>query len=399
VTSSPTSSSTTSSSTSALEAPGRLGEAIDARQLLVYLTALGQWVDRQRAELDRVNRAALSSSQSDSYTADIVLAETLWQATKVRREQLETVWDSGRADAVAREKMSQLIWGRLDSGGGAELVSMVEAIRLCDALVSQLGTRLSLDPQSTGVTSRIVGLRAEIERSRDLTDGQGPELDRVNTLRARVDQLAEKAGRGADVTGPLAQLVQDSAKTERDLIVASSQKRDLARDRQRAQAAVASAEKREPVLRMLAARCRREIADPPRLAIPDVARLGPVPQSRADLDAYLKRLDAVSRAFDAVEEAYAGQLRERAELRYRLEGYHAKAESNGRSASPTVASGYQEAKEHLDAVPCELVLARFFVEQYQFLTRELPQTSGARSAAPRSSAPRSSAPGQEGRAS
>jgi BMFP domain-containing protein YqiC len=142
------------------------------------------------------------------------------------------------------------------------------------------------------------------------------------------------------------------------------------------------------VLRQLAARCRREIADPPRLAIPDVDRLGPVPETRAELDAYLKRLDAVGRAFDAVEGAYAGQLRERAELRYRLEGLHAKAESNGRGASPTVASGYLEAKSALEEVPCELALARFYVEQYEFLTRELPIVRS-----------NSATTGQEGRAS
>jgi outer membrane receptor protein involved in Fe transport len=68
----------------------------------------------------------------------------------------------------------------------------------------------------------------------------------------------------------------------------------------------------------------------------------------------------------------------RAELRYRLSGYHAKAESSGRSASPTVAAGYLEAKEAVDATPCDLRLARFYVEQYQFLTRDLPPASSPR---------------------
>jgi hypothetical protein len=347
-------------------APGRLGEAIDASELLTYLSGLGNWVDRQRKELDRLGAAALASQQPDSYTSDIVLAETLWEATRKRRESLEIVWDSGRADAVARERMSQLIWGRLDSGGGAELVSLVEAVRLADALVSQLTTR------------------AELERSRELAASDPEAAQRVSTLRNRLEALAEKAGRGADVTGPLGQLVHDSARLERDLIVASSQKRDLARDARKAADDAAAAERREPVLRALAERCRREIVDPPRLAIPDVSKLGPVPQTRAELDAWTARLALVNRAFEAVEDAYAGQLRERAELRYRLSGYHAKAESSGRSASPTVAAGYVEAKAAVDSTPCDLRLARFYVEQYQFLTRDLPSASAPR-------------PGQEGR--
>ena len=370
---------TTSTESGTPLAPGRLGQAIDASELLVYLTDLGRWVDRQRKELDRLGAAALASEESDSYTADIVLAETLWEATRVRRESLESVWDSGRADAVARERMSQLIWGRLDSGGGAELVSLVEAVRLADALVSQLATRLSLDPRAAGTTARIVGLRAELERCRDLAAGDPDASSRVSTLRNRLETLADKAGRGADVTGPLGQLVQDSAHLERDLIVASSQKRDLSRDMQKATADAAAAEKREPVLRALAERCRREIDDPPRLAIPDVSRLGPVPNTRAALDAWVARLALVNRAFEAVEDAYAGQLRERAELRYRLSGYHAKAESSGRSSSPTVAAGYLEAKAAVDATPCDLRLARFYVEQYQFLTRELPTAPSPRS--------------------
>ena len=367
-------------------APGRLGQAIDASELLVYLAGLGQWVDHQRTELDRLGRAALATTESDSYTADIVLAETLWEATRVRRESLESVWDSGRADSVARERMSQLIWGRLDSGGGAELVSLVEAVRLADALVSQLRTRLSLDPRAAGVTTRIVGLRAELERSRELALGDAESSERVATLRARLEALADKAGRGADVTGPLGQLVQDSARLERDLIVASSQRRDLRRDAQKAELDQAAAERREPVLRALAERCRREIVDPPRLAIPDVSRLGPVPETRAQLDAWTARLGLVNRAFEAVEDAYAGQLRERAELRYRLAGYHAKAESSGRSSSPTVAAGYVEAKDAVDTTPCDLRLARFYVEQYQFLTRDLPAAPPPRT-------------GQEGRSS
>jgi len=359
-------------------APGRLGEAIDPGELLTYLTGLGEWVDRQRKELDRLGAAALASQEPDSYTSDIVLAETLWEATRKRRESLESVWDSGRVDTVARQKMSQLIWGRLDSGGGAELVSLVEAVRLADALVSQLTTRLSLDPRAAGTTARIVGLRAELERSRDLAASDPDSAQRVSTLRNRLEALAEKAGRGADVTGPLGQLVQDSARLERDLIVASSQKRDLARDARKAADDAAAAERREPVLRALAERCRREIVDPPKLAIPDVSKLGPVPQSRAALDSWIARLALVNRAFEAVEDAYAGQLRERAELRYRLSGYHAKAESSGRSASPTVAAGYLEAKEAVDATPCDLRLARFYVEQYQFLTRDLPPASSPR---------------------
>ncbi len=159
---------------------------------------------------------------------------------------------------------------------------------------------------------------------------------------------------------------------ERDLIVQVSQRRTVEKGRADAAATVAALEKREPTLHELADRCRREIARPPKLAVPDVSRLGPVPSTRTELDSYVDRLAAVGRAFDAVADAYSAPLRERAELRYRLEGARAAADANGRSASPTVRSGYDEARAVVAQTPCDLTMTRFLVEQYEYLTRDLP---------------------------
>ncbi|NQX28861.1 hypothetical protein HQQ81_16045 [Microbacteriaceae bacterium VKM Ac-2854] len=365
-------------------APGRLGEAIDQRALFEYLAGLTRWVDRTARELARLDAAALASPKSDSYTSDIVLAQSLRQSVTRRLADLEAVWDSGRVDAVGRERMSQLIWGRLDSavggtggGGASAAVSLVEAVRLCDAVVGQLRTRLELDPSGTDVAGRLVGVRAEIERSRDLLSDRGSSEGmtaglRVDTLRSRLDGLAEKAGRGADVSGPLGQLETDAAHLERDLIIAASQRRGLERDRRRAQELAAMAERREDPLRELVVRCRREIADPPRLAVPDVSRLGEPPTDRAGLDAYLQRLTAVGRAFDAVENAYTAPLREKAALGFRMRSLHSRAESNGRAASATAVAARAEAEQALGTVPCSVPLARYFVEAYDAVTRDLP---------------------------
>jgi hypothetical protein len=357
-------------------APGRLGEAIEQRALFDYLAALAQWVDRTARELARLDAAALASPQADAYTADVVLAQSLRQAVTVRLGELEEVWDSGRVGAAERERMSVLIWGRLDTSAAGSAasaaVSLVEAVRLCDAVVGQLRTRLSLDPSGTDVTGRIVGLRAEIERCRDLLREDDPAAARVGTLRSRVDALAEKVSRGADVSGPLGQLERDVAVLERDLIILASQSRALERDRARASDLIAAAEAREAPLHELASRCRREIADPPRLAIPDVSRLGDPPRVREDLDAFLERLTAVGRAFTAVEEAYAAPLRERASLGFRMRRLVESAAANGRAASDTGRAAEVEARAALDAVPCSVALARHFVTQYEVVVRDLP---------------------------
>ncbi|WP_265523221.1 hypothetical protein [Oerskovia flava] len=354
------------------EAPGRLGVAIDARELLTYLGGLETWLGQRRTELDRLDEAAQAAETPHSYTSDLLLALTLWQAIRGRADELQVVWDSGRADAVARERMSQLVWGRLDSGNGAALVSLVEAVNLCDALVVQLRTRLSFDPSTADQVARLRGLRAELVRCEDLAGSDPGARATIESLRRRLDRITERAARGGDVSGPLAELETATAHAERDLIVAASQRRQLAADRQRAEEQRAALEAREPALHDLAARCRAEIAVPPKHAVPDVSRLGPVPADRAALDDYVQRLETVGRALAAVEGAYAAPLRERAELRYALAGLRTRAAEAGRDASLTVRSGYDEAHEAVERTPCDLAMARFLVDQFRYLARPMP---------------------------
>ena len=95
--------------------------------------------------------------------------------------------------------------------------------------------------------------------------------------------------------------------------------------RRAARALRAELEARGAALRDLAARCVAEVAPAPRLAVPDVSALGPVPTDPAAVDAYLVRLDAVGRAMTMAQDAYAKALAERDELRGRLGAYAAKA--------------------------------------------------------------------------
>jgi hypothetical protein len=365
---------------SAPAAPGRLGQAIPADELLAYLDAVRRWRDARRAELDHLDRAALAAADADAHTGDLTLGMALWQSVSDRYDQMAVVWDSGRVGPPERERLSQLIWGRLDAGAGAGLaVSLVEALTLSDALVGRLRDRLALDPLA-GAGERLAALRAAVERCRDLaTDrrsGDPAAEPGVVRLRERVDALAERAGRGADVTGPLTQLEGDTARAERDLIVAAARRRDLLRDRDRAVDLVAVLEAREPALRALAARCADKIADPPRLAVPDVSNLGPVPETAAELDAYLGRLDQVSAAFAYAEAAYRAPLDERDELRGRLQGYRAMADGALRAEDPDVLAAWQPAYGILWSAPCDLAVARAAVLRYQRVVRgETPSAS------------------------
>ena len=44
-----------------------------------------------------------------------MLSMALWKAVSDRYELLLATWDSGRVGAAERERMSSLIWGRLDA--------------------------------------------------------------------------------------------------------------------------------------------------------------------------------------------------------------------------------------------------------------------------------------------
>jgi hypothetical protein len=358
--------------TTAPAAPGRLGEAIDAAPLLAYLEALGRWRDDRRAELDRIDAAALRAEDPDSFTGDLTLALTLWQAVTDRLTELVTAWDSGRVDRTQREEMSRLIWGRL--GQGTLGVSLVEATRLCDAVTGSLRSRLAFDPAAAEVAARVAAVRAGLYRCtellqqhRDLIPGAA---DRVDLLQRRVADLAKRATQGADVSGPFAVLEADAAHTERDLIVAASGRRDLARDRAAAQARRDELETREEALRVLAQRCAERIAKPPRLAIPDLERLGPVPAERAAVDAYQARLEQVAAALAFAESAYTAPLAERDELRGRLAAFAAKAAATGRDGDSALAAAHAAAHAVLWNAPCDVDEARRLVTAYQHLLRE-----------------------------
>lgn len=400
-------------------APGRLGTPAPVDALRDYLRELGEWRDGRRRELDRLDEAAQAATDPDSNTGDVTLSMALWQAVSDRYEALLQAWDSGRADVLTRERMSQLIWGRLDAapvggpgsgpgdgpgdgpagalGGLGALgalgagfgVSLVDACRLSDALAAQLRARLSFDPRAAHSAQRVTALRAAMERLRALAEQEPGSVGIVQRLVARVEDLAGAAARGGDVTGPLGLLEADAARAERDLIVttATRQQRardrgqdaaDLVRDRVRAMNELAALEHRQGTLEALAERCAREVALAPRLAVPEPEALGPVPTDRAGVDAFLARLGDVARAMDQLESAYAAPLAERDELGGRFDAYRVMAARTGRDADREVMLAGQLARAALQARPCDLDSARSLVVRYSYLVRpSSPPASGA----------------------
>lgn len=363
-------------------APARLGEAAEPRELLVYLEQLGEWLGDRRRELDELDDAVLRSTLREQLTTDVTLSLTLWQAASERHELLLATWDSGRVGLTERQRLSALVWGRLDAtldpsllasrGGDVSglSVSLPEACRLSDALAAQLRSRLALDPALDRQAVRVATLRATCERIRDQAALEPAATrpvaeQRLSALVARLEAVAGKAQRGGDVGGLLGPLEHEAATTERDLIVAGATRREARGLVERATELRADLDGRGQALTTLVRRCVEQVTPAPRYAVPDVDALGPVPQTTAELQAYLARLEQVGRAMQVVQHAYSGALAELEAVTGGLGGYVAKARALGLADHPVLQAVEDALLAVLEQRPCPVGIAAALVATYR----------------------------------
>jgi hypothetical protein len=257
-------------------------------------------------------------------------------------------------------------------GGSAGLaVSLPEACRLSDALVSQLRVRLALDPSGAEITDRLRQLRAQMERIRDQVDlepagaRQQESAERQSRLARRLKEIADKAGRGGDVGGLLGPLEIEAATFERDLIVAAARRREAVAKVELARSTRAGLVAREAALHKLVEQCIAAVEPAPNYAVPDVEALGAIPNTPDQLDIYLRRLNQVARAMTLAQDAYAGALRDRDELAGRLGAYHAKAVATQVADQRDVSRVYELARDELARRPTRMALVGQLVALYQ----------------------------------
>lgn len=324
-------------------APGQLGVAARPADLLAYLGRLDAWLGGRRAELDALDEQIVSSGRQAELTQDMALALALWQAAKTRQNLLLATWDSGRVGQQELERLSALIWGRLDTAGSevAQLqsmsVSLPEAGRLCDALVAQLRTRLDTDPNAEQQQIRLRDLRAQLERIRDQVKLEPPALApaaqaKLAALVTRTTELADKRTRGGDIGGLLGTLEIDAARLERDLIVGAAQRREARDLLTRAREQLAEASAREQAVRSLAAQVGASVWPAPDAVLPSVAGLGPVPNTRTALVGYVDGLTRVDAQLNDAHAALTRALAQRDAAASLLAALQAKANGLGHAA-------------------------------------------------------------------
>lgn len=370
-------------------APGGLGQAPQPFAVREYLDGLDAWVRGRRHELDLLDSAALAAGRGRETGADIALSLALWKAVSDRYQQMVVVFDGGRVLGPEREQIAALIWGRLDAtsalaGVSSMAVTVPEACKLSDALAAQLRTTLALSPGADRAAARIKDLRAQCERVRDQVAlepavGRDPVVDRLAHLMARLDDVAARAARGADVGGLLSPLEQDTAIFERDLIVGNARRRGARAQVTEARTLLADLTIRASALRELADRCVATVEPAPRYAVPEVSALGAVPNTPDALGPYLVRLERVGQALTIAHDAYAAALAEHTDLAALLDAYAAKARALGVAERDDLAASEARAREVLARRPAPLGVCRALVTAYQtWLIQLAPSAASAK---------------------
>ncbi|MBN9106352.1 MAG: hypothetical protein J0I14_15285 [Propionibacteriaceae bacterium] len=359
-------------SASSPAAPGQLGVAATPQQLLDYLGRLDAWLAERRAELDALDAQILATGRQSELTGDMSLAMALWQAAKTRQGLLLATWDSGRVGQQELEKLSSLIWGRLDAAGGtlpSAGVSLPEAGRLCDALVAQLRARLNTDPNATAIQIRLRDLRAQAERIRDQLKLEPPALAplgqaRLDTIVARTADIAAKQSRGGDVLGLLGALEADAAKLERDLIVGAARRREGRDLLTRAREENAELAAQEHAVSALLGQVAAAIWPVPAVAMPDLGRLGPMPNTAAALTGYLAEVDRVEAEFGAAQAVLSRSVADRDAAASGLAALQARAAAAGLAGDPTLTALGRLASERLTAAPVVLPVVQHLLTAY-----------------------------------
>ncbi|HEY7047751.1 MAG TPA: hypothetical protein VH373_11065 [Jatrophihabitantaceae bacterium] len=357
--------------------PGSLTVPAAPRAVLAYLDELRRWRDDLRSALNALDRRAQVATDADAFTGDLTLALSLAESISRRTDELITTWDSGRVGDTELAQLAQLMWGRLpDALGNPTAFSLSEATTLAAALEARLAARLDADTiAGSGAADRLTPLRETLARCHDLAATLERRADDVDAL---ATDLEKALATDAKTLGAEVARIADAAEVlERDLIKELALRTSVSRDAALLTTRVAELTMTAAEVQETAQRCREKIADPPRLAVPVVTALGPVPPvpdgpdqpgtwtaARIALDEYQGRLDRADAALAEAGRRYAAPLTERAELRGLADAYRAKAGAAGLAEDPALDAQWGRLRDVLWQAPCDLAASRERLDEY-----------------------------------
>jgi len=344
--------------------------------MLAYLDALTDWLESQRADLDRLD-ARVQQNGGPTGTMDMATTLSIWQAIKQRQDDLLRVWDSGRVIATDLAKLAGLIWSplndmltpgaSLNTGAGLS-VSLPEACRMLEALITQLASSYQFAQVTSEISVRMQNLRAQLERIRQQADLDPPEIQAttgppVTQLGDDIAAMIAQADRGGDIGGTLAPLEIRAAQLERDLIVGHAERATLAQAIAQARARRQALADRAAGLAGLVAQVRDAVSPAPKYALPRVEALGDVPSSASALAAYRARLDQVDSALTIVDQANRQALAAKTALSTKLASLRQQAVGQAQSDLVTQLGG--QIDQVMATSPTPVDLASRLIDAYQ----------------------------------
>jgi hypothetical protein len=360
-------------------APGSLTAPAGPGGVERYMDEARRWRDDLKIILGSLDRRAQTSSAPDAFVGDLTLALSLSESIDRRTDELTRVWGGGRVGDKELAQIAQLIWGRLpDPLGNPSAFSLSEATTLAAALEARLAARLDADTiAGSGAADRIGPLRETLSRCHDLAATLGRHSGESETLTEQIDSALSDSGAPATLGKEVGRIADAAELLERDLIKETSLRTSVARDAAMLATRTAELTATQADVGATAALCREKILHPPRLAVPDLAALGPLPPipagpdapgtwgtAHAALRAYSARLDRAAAALAEARRRYAGPLAERAELRGLAEAYQAKAGASGLAEDHTLDARFAALRTVLWQAPCDLDAARPLVSTY-----------------------------------
>ena len=116
---------------------------------------------------------------------------------------------------------------------------------------------------------------------------------------------------------------------------------------------------------MIAARCREKILHAPKIAVPDPAVLGRVPDDPGARRAFEARLGRVEAAVTAARSAFEAPLARREELRQLLGAYADKAAKLHVGEHREIAESEAATRSSLWTAPCDLVASQALLDAYE----------------------------------
>lgn len=324
---------------------------------------LAQWDEWSSRCTDRLFDldARVNAQGSTDDQLDIAAVFVARKAIVERIEAMRAA--GGRDERSAASLAGQPLVGEQGAPVASDLSA---AATLVDAIMSRIEEHLTgIEVRETELVRSASGLAAALSEAEELSESLGSHVKRVADLRLR------ETAAGRDLAA-ISALADESGTVLTELRVASAERDRILAAVPGVLARLDTLRSREAAVRALVEEVREKVLPLPKLAVPAVDALGPVPDhvdlpwpaARDRLQPYLTRVDRLGAALDEVERQFRAALDRRNDLRGLLQAYRDKAGERRFAEDPRVELRYQAARDVLWSAPCDLGVAAPLVTAY-----------------------------------